>query len=185
MNEINFKRVAIIGLMGVIIAIVVIILTSSIGNSSKLNESLEKIEDNTIYPEWMNYIRNYNIKKIVLVKSEIGKEDINKELTKDDLDKIFKYLLKHNKKLLKVYIDSLGFMGGNTLTVSFKNNDLSYKFEIRDGMIFCFDEVSGRSDNEEFFKLIDREDIEEINKGLYSEYVYKYENVLVFDEYLK
>ena len=185
MNEINFKRVAIIGLMGVIIAIVVIVLTQSIGNSNKLNESLNKVEDNTIYPEWMNYIRNSDIEKIVLVKSEVGKEDIKKELTKGDLDNIFKYLLKHNKKLLKVYIDSLGFMGGNTLTVSFKNNNLSYKFEIRDGLIFCFDEVSGRSDNEEFFELINKEDFKEINAGLYSEYVYKYEDVLVFDEYFK
>ena len=180
MNEINFKRVSIIGLMGVIIAIVVIILTSSIGNSNKLNESLS-----ITYPEWMNYIRNSDIEKIVLVKSEIGKEDINKELTKGDLDKIFKYLLKHNKKLLKVYIDSLGFMGGNTLTVSFKNNNLSYKFEIRDGLIFCFDEVSGRSDNEEFFELINKEDTKEIDKNLYSEYVFKYEDIKVFEEYFK
>ena len=180
MNEINFKRVSIIGLMGVIIAIVVIILTSSIGNSNKLNESLS-----ITYPEWMNYIRNSDIEKIVLVKSEIGKEDINKELTKDDLDKIFTYFLKHNQKLLKVYIDSLGFMGGTTLTVSFKNNNLSYKFEIRDGMIFCFDEVSGRSDNEEFFELINKEDSKEIDAYLYSEYVYKYEDVLVFEEYFK
>ena len=186
------RKVLIVILFVFVFSFIGSLLLSTIGNAEKLGYDKIKYNSsnkNIVYTDWMKYILDSNIEKISLVKSDLDEEDIAFELTKEELKEIFIGLLQDNDSLTKVYSDDLGFMGGNSIIVSFKINEKKYKFQIRDGMIFCYDELSGRNDNQEFFAILAKEKIKVIdqtNDGINkdTEYVYKYQNVNILDIYI-
>lgn len=147
-----------------------------------------KIDTKIEYPEWMTYVLDAEIESITL--SKMGEEEKVVTLDNEKLKEIFSGLLYENEKVVKYYADSYGYIGGYDLVVAFIKNDMHYKFEIMNGMILCYDEESGRRDNQEFIELISNSDIEVVNETNLDnledvDFVYKFLNTKTFDKYIE
>lgn len=186
-------KLRLIGSMLVPVVLIFVIIFLFINTSDEPKKEEKKTNDIKIdtkieYPNWMQYVLDADIESITL--SKIGDEEKSVTLDKDKLKEIFSGLLYENDKVIKYYSDSYGYIGGYDLLVTFTKNDMHYKFEIMNGMILCYDEESGRRDNQEFIDLISNSDLEIVNETNSDnlddiDFVYKYLNTKTFDKYIE
>ena len=175
--------------IALIFIIIFLFINTNDENSKSKDIKDEVIIDTTIeYPQWMTYIIDANIDSIVLSKTD--EEDKQVTLTQEQLKEIFSGLLYENDEIIKLYSNSYGYVGGYDLLVSFTKDEKNYKFEIMNNMILCYDEESGRRDNQEFLSLIENSKMKVVNETGNDnldniDFVYKFENTKTFDKYLK
>lgn len=175
------------------IALIIIIIFLFMNTNDSVEKGVNnndniKIDTNINYPEWMEYIINSDINSVQLIKS--GEDEIKTSLTKEELKEIFSGLLSENDEVVKLYSDSYGYTGGYDLVVDFSINENNYKFEIMNGMILCYSEVSGRKDNQDFINLIENSNVEVVNETDSDivdnmDFVYKFRSTKTFDRYIK
>lgn len=184
----------------ILVVVLVIVLLAVVGfeviyfakpfdkKNNRENNSQEVLtpqEDNN-YANWMNYLLEQNITNITLERTtEDGSNNKSVDLTTDDLNAIFIKMGEY--KLVKNYVEGIGFTGSDKLTITYTKNDSDFNITINDGVIMANNETTNDSELlQEFEKseyVIENEDLMNEKEILYIYILKNFDNA-IYDEYL-